>query len=183
MQKSSAYCFLALLLIVAPRCKKEQIPECPDCAFTCLEFGAADVLTNDCLENYTCSFEMHKNARLNYSASTSGAKIDTGGNLVFALASATEGAPNVADDEITTVLYFEVAGDQQSFSVNMGQMDLLNLRFQQLCYCADVSRKKPAGGCMQGQRIDGSHWRVQGNLTFDYDFGTVPFKFEAVFSE
>ncbi|TAK36462.1 MAG: hypothetical protein EPO28_13365 [Saprospiraceae bacterium] len=174
---------LALFLLVATGCTKEKLPTCPDCKFTCLTPGEAGVLTNDCLDNYSCSFELHKNAMLDYSGSNTGPYIESGNKLVFALSSATQGSPMVADDEITTVLYFEIDAAQQSFLAEGDLMDLLNLRFQQLCYCVDISRKKPTGGCMQGQRIDGSHWMVQGNLTFSYDFGTVPFKFEAVFSD
>jgi len=186
--KKIAVAAFALFLLVATGCKKEKLPneklpECPDCAFSCLESLEPDVLTNACFVRYTCSFLLRKDSRLIYSESNTESYVRPGSKLVFSLASSTQGAPNIADDEITEVLYFELEPGMESFSAEAGQMDLLNLRFQRHCYCYDTDLKKPTGGCMQGQRIDDSHWKVQGNLTFSYDFGTVPFKFEAVFSE
>jgi hypothetical protein len=143
------------------RCDKEDnLPECPNCDFTCIPQGEPDVVTNDCKNNFTCQFELHPDSKLDYSDENFDSYIKSGNNLVFRLYLHTDGAANVADDEFTDLLYFEIDPSAESFSAENDNLDLLNVRFQQLCFCADVKTKKPSSGCMQGQRIIGKYKRT-----------------------
>lgn len=177
--------YLALLIsfiFVCFQCKKEDtLPECPNCDFTCIPQGEPDVVTNDCKNNFTCDFGLHPNSKLDYSDENFDNYIKSGNNLVFRMSLHTEGEDIIADDEFTDLLYFEIDPSMESFSAENDNLDLLNVRFQQLCFCADVKTKKPASGCMQGQKIDDNHWKVQANLTIQYPSWEKEVKVEAVF--
>lgn len=170
------------ILFLTLQCKKEdKLPECPNCDFTCIPQGEPDVVTNDCKNNFTCNFELHPNSKLDYNDVNFDNYIKSGSNLVFRMHLHTDGEVNIADDEFTDLLYFEIDPATGSFSAENDELDLLNVRFQQLCFCADVSPKKPASGCMQGQKLDENHWKVQANLTIDYGIFPKEVKVEAVF--
>lgn len=179
------HCYLILLVcsvFAAAGCdEKDKLPECLDCDFTCIPQGTTNVVTNDCKSNFACDMELHPASKLDYSDDNSGNYIKSGSNLVFRMHLHTDGEVNIADDEFTDLLYFEIDPATGSFSAENDELDLLNVRFQQLCFCADVSPKKPASGCMQGQKLDENHWKVQANLTIDYGIFPKEVKVEAVF--
>ncbi len=179
---------LVFLALSAFQCKKDKLadlPECPNCNFTCLEPSDPDAWTNNCKSNWDCQFDLHPDSKLHYDFNQylDEATIEPGSKQVFKFRAETEGSAIIADDEFTDFLFFEIPGDQESFSASDDELEGMNLRYQVLCYCSDVHLKKPASGCMQGQKIDETHWRVQANLVIEYEFGTQEVKLDAVFSE
>jgi hypothetical protein len=175
---------LTCILFLTLQCKKQdQLPECPNCNFTCLPDSEPGVVTNDCMNNFTCTFGLHPDSKLAYTDDDFDNYIKSGGKLVFRMRLRTEGEAHIADDEFTDLLFFEIDQAQESFSAEGSELDLLNVRFQQLCFCADVKTKKPVSGCMQGQKIDDEHWRVQADLTIQYPSWTKEMKVDAVFKK
>ncbi|MCC6725574.1 MAG: hypothetical protein IT258_13790 [Saprospiraceae bacterium] len=161
-----------------------KLPDCPNCNFTCLAEGESDVSTNECPNNWQCQFNLLKDSKIEYANDehSGSASIKEGDKLVFELTLETEGSAMVADDELKKSLYFEVDALQESFSVEGDDLNLLNLRYQNACYCFDTRFNQPSSGCMQGQKIDETHWRVQGNLEIPLNNSSLPFKFDATFT-
>jgi hypothetical protein len=175
-----------LLTFLAVGCDKEivqNLPECTNCTFTCVSEGEPDAYSNDCISDWNCQYNLFEDAEIVYSNGEydGTATVKPGSNLVFEAILETDGSPMIADDEVTKSLYFEVNAGQESFSVEGDDLNLLNVRYQRSCYCTDVRFKQPVSGCMQGQKIDETHWKVQANLEVSYDNGSIPFKLDAVF--
>lgn len=172
-------------VLLFSRCQcDEPIPKCDNCSFTCLSGGEQNVFDNDCPSNWDCSYVLHENSSLNYKTGSFNdqVSIEPGGNkMVFAIQWSTEGEALIIDDEVTRFVFFQVDATNDSFSVENGELDLLDLRYKEECFCADVHLKKPTSGCIQGQLIDESHWRVQANFQVEYDNWTQEVRFDAVF--
>lgn len=158
-----------------------KLPVCPNCNFTCLAEGESDVSTNECPDNWQCQFNLIKDAKIEYfnDEYSGSASVKQGDKLVFELTLQTEGSAIIADDELKKSLYFEVDALQESFSAEGDDLNLLNLRYQHGCFCADTRFKQPSSGCVQGQKIDKTHWRVQGSLEIPLNNSSLPFKFDA----
>jgi hypothetical protein len=141
------------------------LPKCMDCEFSCVDLSNENPLTNDCLDNHTCTFEVHPNSKTDYSQLVQD-PIKSGDKLVFQLKTDTQGAPEIADDEFTRVLTFEMDPDITSFSLEVDQFDDVNLRFILLCFCSDVNFKQATAGCIEGEKITDEFWQVQINADF-----------------
>lgn len=175
--------FLPFLFL---QCKDDDdghlLPSCPSCG-TCIEDGEEGVLTNDCKSNWECTYSLHPNSKLDFTEGTSVdvAKVVSGDKLVFEAIFKTEGGANTVDDELTEFLYFEIDPSNDSFSLDDADLALLKARYLRYCFCSDLKLKQPVSGCMQGQRIDDTHYRAQANIVMDYDFGAIELKMDAVF--
>jgi hypothetical protein len=179
----SQFLLLTGIILLSLQCRKNDglLPECQDCNLTCIAEGDQDVFSNTCRNNYTCTFKWQENAQLDYSANTA-AQINPGDKLVFSVRIETDGHEGIADDEFTDLVYFEIDPSMDSFSVESGELNLINARYRQACYCGDTGFKIPEG-CIQGQRIDADHWQIQANLTIEYASWTKALKIDAVFVE
>lgn len=185
--KIAKFILLALVAVFYLGCNDDddsKLPDCPNCNFDCIAEGESDVSTNDCLDNWQCQFNFFTDSKLSYSNDeyTGYASVNTGDNLVFELILQTEGSAVIADDELKKSLYFELDGPQDSFSAAGDDLSILNVRYQHGCFCSETQFKEPNGGCMQGQKIDETHWRVQGSLEIPFSNGNLPLKFDATFS-
>jgi hypothetical protein len=181
--KKVPYFLLAFLVIGCDKELVQNLPECTNCTFTCVSEGESDVSTNDCISNWNCQYNLIEDAKIVYSNGEydGTASVKPGSNLVFEAILNTEGSPMIADDEVTKSFYFEVDAAQESFSAEGDDLILLNVRYQRGCYCTDVRFKQPVSGCMQGQKIDATHWQVQANLEIPYESGSLQFKLDATF--
>jgi len=181
----SQFLLLTGIILLSLQCRKNDglLPECPDCNLTCIAEGERDVFSNTCRNNYTCTFKWQENAQLDYS-NRSLAQIKAGDNLVFSADVYTNGNPNATDDEFANLLYFEIDPLLDRFSVEGAELNAINARYMQSCFCAERDLKIPEG-CIQGQRIDAEHWQIQANLTILYTHGssnwTNELKIDAVF--
>ncbi|HFC00607.1 MAG TPA: hypothetical protein ENJ53_07360 [Phaeodactylibacter sp.] len=181
--------FLSVFAVLFIQCKKDKLPERPE-GFTCIDESPSDVFTNDCKSNWNCSYELHPSSKLQFEEQEyeDVASIKNGDKLVFRAIWDTEGAANVIDDETTNTLLFEVDSDQTSFALDGEDFGLLNLRYQQLCFCGDVHFKKEMTGCIQGKQLENGDWWVQSNLSVKYNEGgnysfEVPVIMDALFKE
>ncbi|MBK8568295.1 MAG: hypothetical protein IPN76_34560 [Saprospiraceae bacterium] len=186
--KNLKFAAFALIAILVTNCNSDddtKLADCPNCNFDCIAAGESDVSTNDCPSNWDCHYNLKENSTIEYSNDEyhGSAAVKAGANLVFELTLGTEGSPMVIDDEQTKSLYFEIEASHESFSVEGDDLDLLNIRYQVSCYCADTRFKEPVSGCVQGQKIDGNQWRVQGSLEIPYSIENTSFNFDAVFSK
>lgn len=156
-----------------------QVPTCENCNFTCLDSNKTDAFTNNCLDNWECSFKV-----------TSQSEVDTdeyegrgdGNKNVFQVITSTIGDTLIADDEFTNILVFELEDAQTSFSVEGNELEDLNAHFRRLCFCTDVDFKEVSLGCIQGEKQSDGTWLVQGNITIPYSWGDIEMKFDAQFA-
>jgi len=54
----------------------------------------------------------------------------------------TEGVMEIADDEYTNILVFELDASRTSFSAEDEQLKDLNMHYREICFCLDTEFKK-----------------------------------------
>ena len=69
------------------------------------------------------------------------------------------------------------------FSVENEEIELLNAHFRRICFCAQTDFLEVSNGCIQGKKDENGIWFIQGSVTVEYDFGTVPVKFDVQLEE
>lgn len=176
------YMTLGLLLasILFTSCKKDkvEIPTCENCNFTCVDASDPDVTTNDCLENWTCNFNLKPQSKVD--TGEYGGLAD-GGKNSFQMILSTEGSLDIADDEFTKILVFELEESQTSFSVEGSELEAMNVYYRVICFCTEKAFIAVNSGCIQGEKQSDGSWFVQGNLTVPYSYGDVEVSFDARF--
>jgi hypothetical protein len=169
--------FLSVLLFAG--CSPDDIPNCENCDFTCLAENEADVITNDCLPNWDCEFNIIPDAQLDLNEVEG---VAAGNGFIFQMINSTLGSPQIADDEYTDILVCEIPGSQTSFSVEDAQLADLQVYFKRICFCPEVEFKAVTLGCLQGEELSPGNWRIQGKLEVPYTWGELEVKVDATFS-
>jgi hypothetical protein len=169
---------LAILLFLA--CDKDEItiPTCEDCNFTCLDANETDVITNACLDNHQCTFLVTPQSKVDTDEREG---VSGGDRNVFQMINDTEGSADIADDEFTDILVFELDETQDSFSAEDNELEGMKVHFRQICFCGETEFKAVTSGCLQGEQQTDGNWFIQGNLNVAYGFGNVEVKVEALF--
>ena len=183
MKQQIKFLTLFCLFTIAFACKKKEVvilPFCETCEFDCVDLLNDTPLTNDCLDNYDCTFTVHENSKLDYSNNNFD-PVKSGNKRVFKMFSDTEGSAMIADDEFTNILTFQVEANLESFEIGNDELEAVNLRFINLCFCSEVEFKKASLGCIQGQKIDDQFWQIQVNADFEYATFTRTVAVDAVF--
>lgn len=178
MKNSILGFFLALILIQACNKDDEQIPTCENCSFTCLDTNETDVISNDCINNWECTFKVTPQSKVDlgeYEGLASGDK------NVFQMINSTQGDLGIADDEYTNILVFELDESQNSFSVEGNELKEMQVHFRRICFCSEVEFKEISSGCLQGEKQADGSWFVQGKINVSYSFGNNEVKFDAQF--
>ena len=169
---------LAAFLILSCDDETVDIPTCDDCNFTCLDANAADVITNACLDNYECTFTVTPQSKVNTNEQEG---LSGGDRNVFQMINATQGAEEIADDEFTDILVFELDETQNSFSAEDNELEAMKVHYRRICFCSETEFKAVDSGCLQGEKQTDGSWFIQGNLNVAYGFGTIEVKLEAQF--
>ena len=186
MMKDTIYLFL-FTLVFFQSCDEnihlikhleEPIPSCENCSFTCLDTTNTNVITNDCIDNWECIFEVLPQSMIDLSEDE---VIKNGNKNVFRMTNSTQGSQAIADDEFTNILIFELDATQNSFSVEDNELENMQVAFSRLCYCTETEFKTITSGCLQGEKQSDDTWFIQGNLIVPYSFGNIDVKFEAQF--
>jgi hypothetical protein len=181
--KYSIY-FLFLTFIIFQSCSEDElmnssVPTCEQCNFNCLDRNDTDIVTNDCLDNWTCIFQVSAESKVDLNEAEGKA---VGNNRVFQMMNRTEGSPMISDDEFENILVFELAENQNSFAVEAADLADMNVHFRRLCFCADTEFQAVTAGCLQGEKQADGTWFVQGNLVIPYSWGDFEVKLEASFT-
>ncbi|MDF1697547.1 MAG: hypothetical protein P1U56_17010 [Saprospiraceae bacterium] len=175
--KNFTYIFLFLVFLFYA-CS--DIPECIDCEFTCIENDETDVVTNQCLDNYECTYSIFPKSGVDLSLLEG---VGEGEKTVFLLKNDTKGDLGIADDEYTRILVFELNPEQTSFSVEDEQIKDINMYYRDLCYCSEVDFDLIVEGCVQGEKQENGIWIIQGHIVIPDSFMIEEFKFYARFTE
>lgn len=182
MQKSI---FLIFSLILLFSCNDDDVSipifcEGENCDFDCItDLIPTEVFTNDCLDNFDCSYKLFENSKVDTDVNSLGVK--NGDKNVFQVIISTIGDPAIADDEFTNVLVFELDASQESFMIENAQLEDVKANFQRRCFCSDVDFRPVKMGCIQGKLLSSGIWAIQGNVEIEYDWGNLPVLFEAEF--
>ncbi|MBT8232112.1 MAG: hypothetical protein HKO66_00485 [Saprospiraceae bacterium] len=146
---------------------------CDVCLFDCFE-DTGEHFSNDCKENFECTYEVRENATIVHE---NDAQVVNGENVVFIVNLYTPGVIEIADDETTDTVVFEIDKNATSFIAEGNDFDILNVKHRIGCFCVDVEFRQVKDGCMQGEKLTNGDWRVQGHLeivqpyvkTLDFD--------------
>lgn len=167
-----------LFVVLLPSCSKKEIPTCENCSFTCIAEEETDVLTNDCIDNWQCTFKVIPQSQV---AINEGQGVGSGDKNVFQMHNSTQGHEAIADDELVNILVFELDESQNSFSVEDKDLAEMQVHYITICFCLDVEFKPVTSGCLQGEKQADGTWWVAGNLNATSTVGDVEVKFEAQF--
>ncbi|MFK7972520.1 MAG: hypothetical protein AB8F95_19270 [Bacteroidia bacterium] len=170
--------FLLLVAALFQACTAD-IPTCENCTFTCVKSTYSGILTNVCLNNWECEFNVIPQSEVDLEE-TEG--LGSGEKIVFQMVNSTIGDPQIIDDEYTDVLVFELKSDQNSFSVEDDELKSMNVHFRKICYCVENQFKPVIVGCIQGEKQSDGSWRIQSNLTIPYSHGNQSVLVDALFS-
>jgi len=155
-----------LILILLSGCEKEELP---------LSF-------RDGCEAGTCSYLIEDNAALNVTDDEI-VEIIAGEKLVFTYVYEAEEDPQIADDEYTEFIRFEIAADTATTSFSYEDRDLrqINALMHASCFCAPEVAEIREGSINGTKQEDGS-WEVAVEISFDYGTNRMARRFEGVFA-
>lgn len=158
----------------------KPVPTCENCTFTCLDSIDSTVFTNNCIDNWECSFQVIPNSTVDLQESKGYVNDDKN---VFVMENSTQGDSLISDDEFTYTLVFELDENQNSFSVENSDLANMNVYFKRSCFCTSVEFIPLTTGCLQGEKQTDGTWLIQGNLIVSYSWGNLTVKLEASFVE
>lgn len=153
---------LSSFLLFFAACKEDESPLCDNCTLECLDGTEENVFTNDCKDNWECSFERFDASAL--SIDENGYTVIDGNKMVFVASVHTEGVIQIADDEFTYNLIFELESGLTSFKHEGTDLETINLQYQQVCFCENWRFNKVSMGCIHGQLLDDGTWIVQADV-------------------
>lgn len=100
------------------------------------------------------------------------AEIENGGNLVFEYWFTAEDNPNIADDEYSERIIFEIASDAESFLLTDAGLTTANTYFDKYCFCLIEGSIPIENGTVSGIKVSDTRWDVDIDVSF-MDFSQV----------
>lgn len=107
------------------------------------------------------------------------ADIVAGDKIVFRRTYNSRDDKNIADDELTEILLFQVDEDIDSFYWKDEELEDAGVLFGRLCYCYPHGYAPVNSGTLKGTRISPGVWKITADLTVTNAVSTL--KFEARF--
>jgi len=97
-------------------------------------------------------------------------KIESGENLVFNYYFQKEDNENIADDEYSESIIFEIDPELEHFSYTDNELLSINAYFNKSCFCLINGSIPIIKGTIKGDKVDDLTWEVQINVSFtDYN--------------
>jgi len=93
-------------------------------------------------------------------------KIVSGENLVFKYYFQKEDNENIADDEYSEAIFFEIDTDLEHFSYTDQDLTSINTYFNKYCFCIREGSTPITKGTIVGNKIDNSTWDIDLDITF-----------------
>ncbi|MDP5169830.1 MAG: hypothetical protein NWR72_06270 [Bacteroidia bacterium] len=146
---------------------------------SCKETGIDPTTCRDGKCTYT--FEGGKQVNLFGDSTNQYVEIINGDKLVFQYQYLKNEKANIADDEYTENIYFEIDPSVDAFSYSgKEELESINLIMQAICFCP-VIIATPQSGSISGKKINDNTWEIDLNVTFDWDGSVVESEFSARF--
>jgi hypothetical protein len=113
---------------------------------------------------------------------TSGQRIniEAGDKLVFNYTHTYKDCKDIADDEGSETLVFEIPKTDNSFDVSGAALSTINCHSQFSCYCANVNAVAITGGRIKGTKTAANKWMVDVDVTNTVT--TTKYTFTATFT-
>ena len=100
-------------------------------------------------------------------------RLDDGENLVFRYSLIYPENPDISDDEISDVFWFEIPAGASSFSYNLSQDNTpATLFFQRVCFCGQVEYTFNSVN-ITATRLNAVEWQVEFDMEAQDNFNTV----------
>ncbi|MFD1294982.1 hypothetical protein ACFQ5N_14150 [Lutibacter holmesii] len=95
--------------------------------------------------------------------------VENGENLVFEYRFDAYDEEQIADDEYTEIIRFEIDPELDKFSYSNEELQHINSVFTKSCFCffpQDESKDVNATGTISGEKIDSNKWKISIDVTF-----------------
>ncbi len=106
--------------------------------------------------------------------------IISGDKLVFAYEYVKNDKENIADDEYTEFIYFEIEPSSESFDFQDSELSDAALIMRPVCFCVP-GLGIPVSGSLSGSKINNNRWQVDMDVIFDWNGDTREGEFSAEF--
>ncbi|RMG72183.1 MAG: hypothetical protein D6722_05845 [Bacteroidetes bacterium] len=113
-----------------------------------------------------CTYTFEKDAALILPDSIGTPRVESGDKLVFTYQYAANDRPNIADDEYTEFIYFEIPADVSSFDYADASLASIKTVLYSICFCP-LRVVRPEVGRIQGRESRDGSWEVEITLEFD----------------
>ena len=108
------------------------------------------------------NYIVYPNASLEVNETENGTVIEVvdGDMFVFEYRYSTEGVPEIADDELTEVVYFEVDEDTQDFNLNEANFEASRAYLGKFCFCGRTGYFPITSGEINAEKTGDLQWRI-----------------------
>lgn len=130
-----------------------------------------------------CTYTILSNQQITIDTSESlwqDVEIIAGDQLVFEYEYIKNDEANIADDEYTERIYFEIDPESDSFSFKDDELAATNLIKQPICYCIPILWT-PVSGTLTGEKTTETTWEVEMDVVFEREEETSESSFKATF--
>lgn len=169
---------LFFVLIIAIACNtpssvqnnpdNSNTPDQQNNIFSCKIDTAAVILSENCQPNMDCSFTAQSGHTIDielYQNSISKAEVIPGYAQTFYINRTFRDNPNIADDEFTEKLLFEIPTSLSKFQIQNEEFKQAKMVYATLAYSRDGGYYPVKSGCMEGFKLENGSWKVQGEIT------------------
>tara|TARA_B100000768_G_scaffold102680_1_gene95560 strand:+ start:162 stop:656 length:495 start_codon:yes stop_codon:yes gene_type:complete len=114
-------------------------------------------------ENKQLNIETYDESYMKYG------NIEEGSNLVFEYEYSAEDAVNIADDEYSESIRFEINPLLTEFNYEGSELSDIKAVFSKSCYCFfdyDSDKDVPPTGTISGEKISNTEWNISIDVTF-----------------
>jgi hypothetical protein len=162
MKRLLPFILLSSLLTLSLQCRKIPIDFNGE---NCID-GMPDFQpepTNN--QEYDFRFFENSSLQVDEGDRINGVDIVPGDKLVFQYEFVKNDSPQIADDEYTEYILFEIPAGLDSFIISGEDLKKSNAVFGAFCFCANVGYFWIDNGCIKGERVNNSTWNIAINIS------------------
>ena len=141
---------------------------------------------NNCRDG-KCTYEYYDNTQLSISEEGEWRQLalEPGPWIVFKYEYQYDDEENIADDELTEILYFQIPAESSSYQIDLRTYVMQTVYFNRLCYCGKTGFEFPNEAIINCEKINDDTWHVTADLSIDYYETGQPIQlnFEADFTK
>lgn len=109
------------------------------------------------------------------------ANVEQGENLVFIYRFVADDDPDIADDEYSERVIFEIDKESTSFNFSGEDLDQTNMYFNNFCFCPDIGSIQILEGTAEGLKLNNGKWRISLDVSFEINQNIVERQIQGVF--
>lgn len=89
-----------------------------------------------------------------------------GANLVFEYTFVDDDDPNIADDEYSEAIIFEISPELETFEYTDAEILDAKMYFRQFCFCFPEGSIQISKGFLKGSKRDNTTWDIEFDILF-----------------